>query len=122
MATKDELKRRLEAERDRLRRELGETMQQALAGSRGDPFEEHHGYDDETADVSTSTFEQELAVGLEIHRRALLREVEDALQRFEDGTYGVCEDCNEEIDPARLEALPWARTCLRCRKTRAGEA
>lgn len=117
MATKRQLKRRLLAERDRLRRELGETMEQALAGSRG-AFEEHSGYSTEEADVGTQTYEQELAVGLERHRRALLMEIEDALKRMENGTYGICEDCNEKIDPARLEALPWATTCLRCRAKR----
>ncbi|MGQ9676278.1 MAG: TraR/DksA family transcriptional regulator [Chloroflexota bacterium] len=121
MATKRQLKKRLEAERDRLRGLLNETMEQTLAGSRGGPLEEHSGYSQEEADAGTQTFEQELAVGLEIHRRALLREVEDALERMEESTYGICEDCNEKIDPARLEALPWARTCIRCRAKRPGE-
>lgn len=121
MATKKELKRRLEAERDRLRMLLGETMEQALAGSRDDAMEQHSGYSTEEADAGTQTFEQELAVGLENHRRGLLREIEDALERFEDGTYGICDNCNEEIEPARLEALPWAKTCLRCRSKQPGE-
>lgn len=114
MATREELKRRLEAERDRLRGELGEEMRELVSGR--NEWDEHHGYDTETADHGTETFQMELAVGLDNHRRALLQQVEDALRRMENGTYGHCDNCDQEIDPARLEALPWATTCLRCRR------
>lgn len=40
-----------------------------------------------------------------------LEEVRDALQRVADGSYGKCLDCGREIEPARLEAVPWARYC-----------
>ena len=42
-----------------------------------------------------------------------LEEVQDALQRIEAGTYGICEICGEPIQPARLDAIPWARYCLK---------
>jgi DnaK suppressor protein len=42
-----------------------------------------------------------------------LVEVQDALRRIEDGTYGKCIRCGREIEPARLEAIPWARYCLK---------
>jgi DnaK suppressor protein len=45
-----------------------------------------------------------------------LAQVQDALARFDDGTYGVCEGCHQAIDPARLEALPYATLCLRCQQ------
>jgi DnaK suppressor protein len=41
-----------------------------------------------------------------------LEEVQDALRRIEDGTYGKCSVCGREIEPARLEAVPWAKYCL----------
>jgi len=41
-----------------------------------------------------------------------LIQVEDALQRIQDGTYGKCRDCGRPIEPARLEAVPWAAYCL----------
>jgi len=44
----------------------------------------------------------------------LLKQVESALARFEDGTYGLCRDCGRPVDPARLEALPYAQLCLDC--------
>lgn len=46
----------------------------------------------------------------------LLREVEAALRRLEEGRYGICQRCGEAIAPARLDALPWATHCLRCQE------
>lgn|SRR5690348_12223433 len=47
----------------------------------------------------------------------LLRDVRDALERLEDGTYGFCEECEEPIQPRRLDAVPWARLCLNCQSS-----
>jgi DnaK suppressor protein len=44
----------------------------------------------------------------------LLREVEDALHRLDEGTYGKCQGCDEPISPKRLAAIPWAKYCVRC--------
>jgi DnaK suppressor protein len=46
----------------------------------------------------------------------LLREVADALHRIEQGTYGVCLECEEPISPKRLDAVPWARYCVSCQE------
>ena len=46
----------------------------------------------------------------------LLREVEAAIRRLDQGRYGKCTRCGEAIAPARLEALPWASQCLRCQQ------
>jgi DnaK suppressor protein len=46
----------------------------------------------------------------------LLREIGDALQRIEHGTYGVCLECEEPISVKRLEAVPWARYCVKCQE------
>jgi DnaK suppressor protein len=46
----------------------------------------------------------------------LLREISDALQRIEQGTYGVCLECEEPISVKRLEAVPWARYCVTCQE------
>lgn len=52
--------------------------------------------------------------GLLADARASVQEVQDALARLEDGTYGECEKCAEPISAARLEALPSARFCINC--------
>ena len=64
------------------------------------------------ADIGSDTFEQEFALGLIDSERKLLREVDDALGRIEQGTYGICEGTDKPIAKARLEAKPWARYCV----------
>ena len=66
------------------------------------------------ADVATEVFEQELAAFLNRNVQVHLTDVTDAMTRIEDGIYGQCEDCGEEISPERLGALPWARRCMPC--------
>ena len=46
----------------------------------------------------------------------LLREIADALQRIDQGTYGICMECEEPISPKRLDAVPWARYCVSCQE------
>ena len=45
----------------------------------------------------------------------LLRAIEEAIHRIEQGTYGICMECENEIAPARLEAVPWTRVCIECK-------
>ncbi len=61
------------------------------------------------ADIGTDNYEQEFALGLMDSERKLLREIDEALQRIEQGTYGICEGTGEPIAKARLEANPWAK-------------
>jgi DnaK suppressor protein len=46
----------------------------------------------------------------------ILIAIEEALQRVESGSYGVCRDCGEEIARVRLEAIPWTRVCISCKE------
>ena len=48
----------------------------------------------------------------------MLSEVREALERLGKGEYGMCEDCEESISPRRLQAIPWARTCVKCQEAR----
>ena len=64
------------------------------------------------ADIGTDNYEQEFALGLMDSERKLLREIDDALQRIEDKTYGICDGTGKPIRKARLEAQPWARYCV----------
>ena len=64
------------------------------------------------ADIGTDNYEQEFALGLLDSERKLLHEINEALQRIDDGLYGICEGTGEPIPKARLEASPWARYCV----------
>jgi RNA polymerase-binding transcription factor DksA len=74
------------------------------------------GYGNHMADDASEAFEQAKDLALRQNAETLLSQINDALERFELGTYGICELCEKEIDPARLKALPYVTHCLRCQQ------
>ena len=74
------------------------------------------GYGNHMADDASEAYEQAKDLALRQNAEQLLAQVTDALERFDQGTYGQCELCGTEIDPARLKALPYATYCLRCQQ------
>ena len=60
--------------------------------------------------------EQDLDLTLMEMQAETCRRIDDALQRLEQGTYGSCEECDEEIPAARLQALPFATLCITCQE------
>jgi DnaK suppressor protein len=62
------------------------------------------------------TAERELAISNLSRESRLLRAVNAALDRIEDGSYGVCLHCDQRISPKRLDAVPWAAYCIRCQE------
>jgi DnaK suppressor protein len=61
--------------------------------------------------------ERELAIRNLDRESQLLRNVRAALARIDEGTYGVCMHCEEDISPKRLHAVPWAPYCIQCQET-----
>lgn len=93
----------LNAERQRLLDELGEPIEgpgQMTYGSQ--------------AAAATHVFEQQRDLALRDRSRAALVQVEAALRAIDDGAYGRCTSCGSPIAPERLEAIPWAATCIDC--------
>jgi len=112
------LRSRLESEQKR----LTEQMDQLEASGRsteerreGSPFGKRE-------EEAAETLELENRLALEKRVKDQLAEVEHALHKFEEGTYGLCEGCGQPIDPARLEALPQARRCMSCKAQQAKNA
>ncbi|MBN1973510.1 MAG: TraR/DksA C4-type zinc finger protein [Sedimentisphaerales bacterium] len=66
------------------------------------------------ADLGSDSYEQEFTLELMDSERKLIIEIDNALRRIEEGTYGVCEIGGEQIPKARLEAIPWATCCVAC--------
>ncbi len=75
-------------------------------------------YDANFADSSQVTAERGEAEALAASLREALAEVEHALAKLDDGSYGVCENCGQPIQSARLEAMPAARLCIDCASRR----
>lgn len=67
-------------------------------------------------DLSQQSHEEWLFLNRNTLEVKLLREVQDALRRIEQGTYGVCYGCEEPISPKRLDAVPWAKFCVSCQE------
>ncbi len=80
--------------------------------------EEAVGYSTHPADDGTNAFDQARDLTLQVNIENVLQLVQDALARFDNGTYGLCLDCGQEIDDARLEAIPYAPLCLSCQSKR----
>ncbi|MDE1920961.1 MAG: TraR/DksA family transcriptional regulator [Candidatus Omnitrophica bacterium] len=68
------------------------------------------------ADVATDMYDREFTLGLAANDRELLYHVNEALQRIEDGNYGLCQTCKKSIPATRLKAIPHAQTCLKCQE------
>jgi len=102
----------LEAELEQLRTEYEETMitlndlQQTVSDGSGD----------DQADAGSKTFEREHEMSLANNRLDLITQIEHALVRIADGSYGRCESCGETIAKARLQAFPAATMCLTCKQ------
>jgi DnaK suppressor protein len=66
------------------------------------------------ADKASNAYTKELLFSQSTNDRFVLTLIEEALQRIEDDTYGLCVHCGKEVQPKRLEAVPWARHCITC--------
>jgi RNA polymerase-binding transcription factor DksA len=105
------LRSRLESERKRLLGEMEQVksvIRSADERREGSPFGKRE-------EEAMESFELEKRLSMEKRIKDQLAEVEHALKKFEEGTYGRCDNCGQLIDPARLEALPQANLCLPCK-------
>ena len=68
------------------------------------------------ADVATDMYDKEFTLGLAANDRELLYRVNEALDRIEDGSYGLCMNCKKPIPTTRLKAIPHTQTCLKCQE------
>ena len=110
----DEFARLLLEERKRLKEELSE-MEEHQLKTEEKPVADAANEDD-LVDVATETFEREKELALESGVQGILRMVEEALRKIQNGTYGVCEGCGKPIDGNRLRAIPYARLCIKCKE------
>ena len=82
------------------------------------------GYSDQStmpihmADLGSDNWEQDFTIGLIANEQNLVREIDDALARIEDKTYGMCLATGEQISLARLQAKPWAKYCIEYERAR----
>jgi len=73
-------------------------------------------YDNHPADLGTDLFLTGMNYALKNHQKNQVYEVDEALKRISNGTYGICEDCGAEISEERLEVMPTANLCIKCQE------
>lgn len=74
------------------------------------------GYDEDSADAGTATFEREKDLSIANNIQDLIDKIDKALEKIDEGTYGLCESCGDPISGERLKALPYVLLCIRCKK------
>ena len=108
-------KRRVRVFRDRLmdrRQSLVGQVQQAELYSRERDAEATQ----DPADMAANAYTKELLVSMSDNDRQLLNLIDEALERMDDSGYGKCVRCGQPLPEKRLEAVPWARHCVRCQE------
>ena len=106
-------KRKMKTYRDRLlerRESLFSQVTEAEKTSRERDLEATQ----DPADMAANAYTKELLISMSDNDRMLLELIDEALERVESGEYGECVNCGEPIQEKRLNAVPWARYCLRC--------
>jgi len=110
---KAELRAKLEGEKKKLEKELGNIADPTETPGNFETRFDEIGTDKDDNATEVEAYADNLAVETSLENQ--LKEVRDALKRMEDGTYGICEKCNEEIDVERLKIYPAARVCINCK-------
>ena len=108
-------KRRVRVFRDRLterRQSLVGQVQQAEMYSRERDAEATQ----DPADMAANAYTKELLVSMSDNDRQLLNLIDEALERMDDSGYGKCVRCGQPLPEKRLEAVPWARHCVKCQE------
>ena len=107
-------KTRLEDMRRALLREIKDDLRQGREGAKEDGMD--------TYDLASEERDREINFILGDREREKLQSIENALSRIEDGSYGICENCESEIAPGRLDAMPFSRLCVSCQAEQEKEA
>jgi RNA polymerase-binding protein DksA len=107
-------KERLLALRARLRGDVSQMADSALKKSRSEANGDLSSMPIHMADIGSDNFEQEFTLSLMETDGGTLTSIEASLERIEEGTYGLCEECGVKIPKSRLNAIPYATLCVRC--------
>jgi RNA polymerase-binding protein DksA len=111
----EEIRKRLESERAELEERIAEIEANVFEKTQSDLTGEA-GFDEDFADAGTATFDREREFSIQNNIRDLVGQINRAIARIDDGTYGTCERCGRPIDAPRLKALPHALLCMDCKR------
>src|SRR5262249_29769831 len=106
--------------RARLRGDVTQLADEALKRNRQDASGDLSTMPIHMADIGSDNFEQDFTLTLLESEEDTLEQIELALSRIADGTYGTCESCGAAIPKARLQAIPYAMKCVECARKQEG--
>jgi RNA polymerase-binding protein DksA len=112
-----EIKEQLEAEKTRLEKELSQFAHRNPKAAVADYDAEFPSIGDEEGENASEVAQFSDNLSLEDALEKALRDVESALKRMDEGKYGICSYCKQEIDERRLRARPTSSSCIQCKKT-----
>ncbi len=70
------------------------------------------------ADMAADTYERELSMNIVSSEQELLYQIDDALKRLDDGSFGICQQCDQPVSMSRLKAVPYASMCISCQRAK----
>ena len=76
------------------------------------------GYTVHMADMAADTYDRELSMNIVSSEQEILYQIDDALKRLDDGSFGLCQQCNQPISMSRLKAVPYASLCITCQRAK----
>ena len=106
---------RFQALRERLQKQRAEILDMYKQDLRAGQESTDDGTED-IVDRANNAYNRELMFSLSDNERATLLQIENALRRMDEGSYGKCANCGQMISIQRLEAVPWARFCIDCQE------
>ncbi len=95
---------------------IREISEETVKKSQKDASGDISSYTYHMADVATDNYDREFSMGRVSEDREFLFELDDALKRIEDGSFGICEDCGALVSKTRLKVVPSARLCIKCQE------
>jgi RNA polymerase-binding protein DksA len=113
-----EFKKIILKRKDEILDEIKHISEDTLKKSQKEASGDISGYTYHMADVATDNYDREFSLGLASNGRRIFYELDDALKKIEDSTFGICEDCKSLIAKNRLKAVPYARLCVKCQEKR----
>ncbi len=118
--TKEQIKQfrqLLITERAKLAKEIRSIAQDTSKSPR-DASGDLSAYTVHMADMAADTYEREVSMNIVSNEQEILYQIDDALKRLDEGSYGVCQQCNQAITMSRLKAVPYASMCIACQRTK----
>ena len=109
-------KAQLETERAKFAEGIDHIERDTLNKSQRDQAGDLSGYSFHMADMATDNFDLEFNLDLASAEQKILNRIDEALRKIEEGTYGICEQCQKEIGLKRLKVVPYAKLCVKCKE------